>query len=66
VLNKGDKPYATKEIESGLQKLWKTAGAWCMMSLGRGFCEFFFASELDMHTVWAACTVNLKPRPSTF
>jgi len=27
VLNKGDKPYATKKIESRLQKLWKTAGA---------------------------------------
>ena len=32
-----------------------------MMSLGRGFYEFFLASEMDMRTVWAAGTVNLKP-----
>jgi len=25
ILNKGDKPYSTKEIESKLQKVWKTA-----------------------------------------
>ena len=61
VLNKGDKPSSTREIESRLQKLWKTAGAWRMMSLGRGFYEFFFTSEMDMRTVWAAGTVNLKP-----
>ncbi|KEH34291.1 DUF4283 domain protein [Medicago truncatula] len=60
VLNKGDKPFSIREIESRLQKLWKTAGAWCMMSLGRGFYEFFFALEMDMPTVWAAGTVNLK------
>ncbi|AES64896.1 DUF4283 domain protein [Medicago truncatula] len=48
VLNKGDKPFSTREIESRLQKLWKTAGAWRMMSLGRGFYEFFFASEMDI------------------
>jgi len=37
VMNKGDKPYATKEIQSKLQKLWKTTGAWSMTSLGRGY-----------------------------
>jgi len=47
VLNKGEKSYSTKEIESKLQKQWKTAGAWRMMSLGRGYYEFFFASEMD-------------------
>jgi len=61
VLNKGDKPYSTKEIESKLQKLWKTGGAWHMLSLGRGYYEFFFANEMDMRLVWAARTVNLKP-----
>jgi len=60
VLNKGDKIFSTREIESRLQRLWKTAGAWRMMSLGRGFYEFFFASEMDIRTVWVACTVNLK------
>jgi len=61
VLNKGDKPYATKEIESKLKKIWKTADAWRMMSLVRGFYEFFFSSKMDMRSVWAADTVNLKP-----
>ena len=30
------------------------------MSLGRGYYEFFFATEMDMRTVWATGTVNLK------
>jgi hypothetical protein len=61
VLSKGDKPYTTKDIESKLQKLWKVGGAWRMLSLGRGFYEFFFSNETDMCTVWAAGTINLKP-----
>jgi len=32
-----------------------------MLSLGRGFYEFFFDSHVDMRTVWATCTINLKP-----
>jgi len=32
-----------------------------MLSLGRGYYEFFFATEMDMCTVWAAGTVYLKP-----
>ena len=31
-----------------------------MLSLGRGFYEFFFANKMDMRTVWAAGTMNLK------
>jgi len=31
-----------------------------MMSIGRGFYEFFFASEMDMRVVWPAGTLNLK------
>jgi len=33
-----------------------------MLSLGRGFYKFFFASKDDMRIVWAASTVSLKPR----
>ena len=61
VLNKGDKPHATKDITAKLQKLWKVKGPWHMLSLGRGFYEFFFASQEYMRTVWAAGTVNFKP-----
>jgi len=32
-----------------------------MMSLGRGYYEFFFASEMDRCNVWATGTVTLKP-----
>ena len=60
VLNKGDKPYATKDIQLKLQKIWKTTGTWRMLSLGRGYYEFFFAIETDMCIVWAVGTVNLK------
>jgi len=51
VLNKGDKPYASKEIEDKLKKQWKTAAPWTLLSLGRGFYEFFFTNETDMQTV---------------
>lgn len=61
ILNKGDKPYATKDITAKLQQLWKIKGPWHMTPLGRGFYEFFFASQEDMRTVWAAGTNNLKP-----
>ena len=61
VLNKGDKPYASKELEDKLKKQWKTVAPWTLLSLGRGFYEFFFANETDMQTVWAVGTVNLKP-----
>jgi len=60
VLNKGDKPYTAKEIEAKLQKHWKTAAPWTLMSLVRGFYEFFFTSESDLQVVWAMGTLNLK------
>jgi hypothetical protein len=61
VLNKGDKPYATKDVTAKLQKIWKVKGPWHMLSLGRGFYAFFFVSQEDMLTVYAAGTVSLKP-----
>jgi len=36
--------------------------SWRMLSLGRGFYEFSFAFHDDLHTVWSAGTINLKPR----
>jgi len=61
VMNKGKKPYTTKDIHTKLQNQWKTTGAWSMTPLGRGFYELFFASEDDMCMIWAKGTVNLKP-----
>lgn len=60
VLNKGDKPYTSKEIEVKLQKQWKTTAPWTLLSLGRGFYGFFFASESALQTDWAVGTINLK------
>lgn len=61
VLNKGDKPYTTKDIHLKLQKQWKVSGEWSMRPLGRGFFEFTFSSDTDLRMVWAIGTVNLKP-----
>jgi len=61
ILNKGDKPYTKKDIQTKLQKVWKTTANWSMTSLGRGYYEFFFATENDKGNVWVAGTVNLKP-----
>jgi len=44
-----------------LQKQWKTTGPWTMLSLGKGYYEFSFASENDLRSVWAFGTVSLKP-----
>jgi hypothetical protein len=47
-LNKGDKPYSSIDIVAKLPKLWKTNGQWRMLSLGRGYYEFSFASYEDL------------------
>ena len=61
VLNKGDKPYTTKDIHLKLQKQWKTTGEWSIVPLGRGYFEFKFSTDKDLRMVWASGTVNLKP-----
>jgi hypothetical protein len=47
VLNKGDKPYLTRDLQLKLQKQWTTTQPWTMLSLGCGYYEFFFDSEAD-------------------
>jgi hypothetical protein len=61
VLNKGDKPMTARDLSSKLTLLWKTTGQWRMISLGRGFYEFQFASFEDMRIAWSMGTINLKP-----
>jgi hypothetical protein len=60
-LSKGDKPYSSSKIQQKLQKQWKTTSPWSLLSLGRGYFEFYFASEADMRSVWAMGTIHLKP-----
>jgi len=59
-MNKGDKPYITKEVTTKLLKLWKTKGPWYPISLGHGFYEFSFSSEGDVRASLAMGMVNLK------
>jgi len=42
-------------------KQWKIVGQWKMLSLGRGYYEFSFASLADLRAIWALGTINLKP-----
>jgi hypothetical protein len=60
VLNKGDKPYTTKDIQMKLQKQWKNTGPWTMLSLGKGYYKFSFASENDLSYVWVLGMVSLE------
>lgn len=62
MLNKGDKPYSSKDLFAKLQIIWKVSGPWSLLSLVRGLYEFIFASHEDLRKVWAAGTINLKPR----
>jgi len=59
-LNKGDKPYSSTEILQKLQKQWITSGMWSLLSLGRGYFEFYFATEVDMRSVWAMGTIHMN------
>jgi len=59
-MNKGDKPYTTKDIQTKLQKEWKTTWSWTMLPLGKGYYEFSFAFENDLCYGWALGTVGLK------
>jgi len=60
VWNKGDKPYTTKDIQQRLQKQWKTTRSCTMLSLSKGYYEFSFTTEIDLHVVWEMGTINLK------
>lgn len=53
--------FSTKEINPMLRRKLKTAAPWRLLSLGKGFYEFFFVTESDLQIVWAMGTVNLKP-----
>ena len=60
-LNKGDKPFAVRELSAKIGKVWKTTAGWKMVPLGKGFYDFHFDSLDDLKKIWAAGTVNLRP-----
>jgi hypothetical protein len=61
ILNKGDKPYGSREVQTKLHQIWKNIGPWKMTPLGKGYFEFYFSSYDDMRSVWSKGTLNLKP-----
>ena len=58
-LNKGDKPYTTKDLAVKLGKLWKMVNKWKMVSLGRDYYDFL-SEHVDLHRVWTAGTIALN------
>jgi len=58
-LNKGDKPYITRDLASKLGKFWKMVHQWKMVSLGRGYYDFLFEHPDDLSRIWTAGNVSL-------
>lgn len=61
IMNKGDKPYTTKDLITRLNKIWKIVGKWEIVSLGKGFYKFNLAKYDDLRMAWATSIVNIKP-----
>ncbi|XP_019435933.1 PREDICTED: uncharacterized protein LOC109342397 [Lupinus angustifolius] len=61
ILSKGDSPLTFTELKAKLQSLWNVIGTWSMISLGRGFYDFSFASVEDMRSICAVGSWSLKP-----
>ncbi|XP_019430036.1 PREDICTED: uncharacterized protein LOC109337512 [Lupinus angustifolius] len=53
ILSKGDSPLRFTELRTKLQALWNMIGTWGMISLGRGYYEFSFASVDDMRILFS-------------
>lgn len=49
------------DLKAKLSSLWKSIGQWGMISLGKGFYEFSFASTEDLRRVWTVGSWSLKP-----
>ena len=60
-LNKGEKPYSARDLNSKIGNIWKTSAGWKMVPLGKGFYDFHFESMEDLKKIMAAGTVNIKP-----
>jgi hypothetical protein len=60
-MSKGDKPWTARDLSAKLSALWKLHGQWKIVSLGRGYYEFQFASFEDMRIAWSMGSMNLKP-----
>ncbi|KAF1870212.1 hypothetical protein Lal_00003418 [Lupinus albus] len=61
ILAKGDTTFRFADLKSKLRSLWSMIGEWNMISLGRGFYDFSFASLEDMRMVCSVGSWSLKP-----
>lgn len=63
-LNKGNKPYTTRDLASKLGKVWMMVHQWIhqwkMVSLGKGYYDFLFEHSDNLSCIWAAGTVSLQ------
>lgn len=53
ILSKGDALVKFVDLKAKLSSLWKSIGQWSMISLGKGFYKFSFASKEDLRRVWS-------------
>ncbi|KAF1880119.1 hypothetical protein Lal_00022248 [Lupinus albus] len=61
ILVKRDTPFRFADLKFKLHSLWLMIGKWNMISLGRGFYDFSFASLEDMRMVCSVGSWSLKP-----
>lgn len=61
LLQKGESPIRVNDLKAKLAKLWHPINQWSMVSLGKGFYEFSFASAEDQCSVWSVGSWSLKP-----
>lgn len=65
LLSKGNSPIKTEDQKNKPYKLWKPLGQWRMISLGKGYYEFSFATQDDLQSVWAVGDLKFAAWPSS-
>ncbi|XP_045831223.1 uncharacterized protein LOC123922559 [Trifolium pratense] len=58
---KGSTPLKIDELRAKLATLWNSLGRWGMVSLGKGFYEFYFSSVEDVRRVRSVASWSLNP-----
>ena len=52
LLRKGSSPLKTEVLKTSLNSLWRPAGPWRLVPIGKGYFDMHFSSEADMRKVW--------------
>lgn len=61
ILSKGDSPLKLNDLRVKLLKIWKLTSSWTVVSLGKGFYEFNFASLDDQRKIISHGSWTLNP-----